>query len=67
MSLGVTNSEKTLSEKQVLAIPYLVPAKSVSETDDLVGVNRQTGQPAPCLFRDRSENGVRTPYLSLTL
>ena len=51
MSLGVTNSEKALSEKQVLVIPHLVPAKSVSETAELIGVNRQTGQPTPCLFR----------------
>ena len=42
MSQDVTNSEKELSEKQVLAIPHLVSAKSVSETADLVGVNRAT-------------------------
>ena len=55
MSLDVTNSKKTLSEKQVLAIPHLVSAKSVTETADLIGVNRKTGQPAPCLNRDQSE------------
>ncbi len=45
--------KKDLSEKQVLAIPHLVFAKSASETADLIGVNRKTGQPAPYLFRDR--------------
>ncbi len=42
MSQDVTNSEKELSEKQVLAIPHLVSAKSVSETAELVGVTRRT-------------------------
>ena len=42
MSQDVTNSEKELSERQVLAIPHLVSAKSVSETAELVGVNRRT-------------------------
>ena len=42
MPQDVTNSEKELSEKQVLAIPHLVSAKSASETADLVGVNRRT-------------------------
>ena len=42
MQHHATNSEKELSEKQVLAIPHLVSAKSVSETADLVGVNRTT-------------------------
>ena len=42
MSQDVTNSEKELSERQVLAIPHLVSAKSVSETAELIGVNRRT-------------------------
>ncbi len=42
MSPNATNSEKELSERQVLAIPHLVSAKSVSETADLIGVNRKT-------------------------
>ena len=42
MSQDVTNSEKELSEKQVLAIPHLVSAKSFGETAELVGVNRTT-------------------------
>ncbi len=42
MQHHATNSEKDLSEKQVLAIPHLVSAKSVSETADLIGVNRKT-------------------------
>ena len=42
MSQDVTNSEKELSEKQVLAIPHLVSAKSFGETAELVGVNRRT-------------------------
>ena len=58
MPQNATNSEKDLSEKQVLAIPHLVSAKSAGDTADLIGVNRKTGQPAPRLFRDRSENGV---------
>ncbi len=55
MPQNATNSEKDLSEKQVPAIPHLVSAKSVSETAELIGVNRKTGQPAPRLFRDQSE------------
>ena len=42
MSQNATNSEKDLSERQVIAIPHLVSAKSVSETADLIGVNRKT-------------------------
>ena len=42
MSPNATNSENELSERQVLAIPHLVSAKSVSETAELVGVNRRT-------------------------
>ena len=42
MPQDVTNSEKELSERQELAIPHLVSAKSASETADLVGVNRRT-------------------------
>ena len=42
MSQDVTNSEKELSARQVIAIPHLVSAKSVSETADLIGVNRKT-------------------------
>ena len=42
MSQNATNSEKELSERQVLAIPHLVSAKSVSETAEHVGVNRKT-------------------------
>ena len=42
MSQNATNSEKELSERQVLAIPHLVSAKSASETAELVGVNRTT-------------------------
>ena len=42
MSQNATNSEKELSEIQELAIPHLVSAKSVSETADLIGVNRKT-------------------------
>ena len=53
MPQNATNSEKELSGKQVLAIPHLVSAKPVSETADLIGVNRKTGQPASCLFRDQ--------------
>ena len=42
MQHHATNSENELSEKQVLAIPHLVSAKSVSETAELIGVNRTT-------------------------
>ena len=42
MQHHATNSEKELSEKQVLAIPHLVSANSVSETAELIGVNRTT-------------------------
>ena len=42
MSQDVINSEKELSERQVLAIPHLVSAKSASETAELVGVTRRT-------------------------
>ena len=42
MSQNATNSEKELSERQVIAIPHLVSAKSVSEAAELVGVNRKT-------------------------
>ncbi len=42
MQHHATNSEKELSEKQVLAIPHLVSAKSFGETAELVGVNRTT-------------------------
>ena len=42
MQQDATNSEKELSERQVTAIPHLVSAKSVSETAELVGVNRTT-------------------------
>ena len=42
MQQDATNSEKELSERQVLAIPHLVSAKSASETADLIGVNRST-------------------------
>ena len=42
MQQDATNSEKELSEKQVLAIPHLVSANSASETADLIGVNRTT-------------------------
>ena len=42
MQQDATNSEKELSEKQVLAIPHLVSAKSFGETADLIGVNRST-------------------------
>ena len=42
MQQDATNSEKELSERQELAIPHLVSAKSASETADLVGVNRKT-------------------------
>ncbi|MYD50713.1 MAG: hypothetical protein F4W93_04420 [Dehalococcoidia bacterium] len=42
MQQNATNSEKELSEKQVLAIPHLVSAKSFGETAELVGVNRTT-------------------------
>ncbi len=42
MSQDVTNSEKELSERQELAIPHLVSAKSASETAKLVGVDRRT-------------------------
>ena len=42
MQQNATNSEKDLSEKQVIAIPHLVSAKSVSEAAELVGVNRTT-------------------------
>ena len=42
MQQDATNSEKELSERQVLAIPHLVSAKSASETADLIGVNRTT-------------------------
>ena len=42
MQQDATNSEKELSERQVLAIPHLVSAKSASETAELIGVNRTT-------------------------
>ena len=42
MQQDATNSEKELSERQVIAIPHLVSAKSASETADLIGVNRST-------------------------
>ena len=42
MQQNATNSEKELSERQEIAIPHLVSAKSVSETAELVGVNRTT-------------------------
>ena len=42
MQHHATNSENELSKKQVLAIPHLVSAKSVSETAELIGVNRTT-------------------------
>ena len=42
MQQDATNSEKELSERQVTAIPHLVSSKSVSETAELVGVNRTT-------------------------
>ncbi len=42
MQQDATNSEKELSERQVIAVPHLVSAKSVSETAELVGVNRTT-------------------------
>ncbi len=42
MQQDATNSEKELSERQALAIPHLVSAKSASETAELVGVNRTT-------------------------
>ena len=42
MQQNATNSEKELSERQELAIPHLVSAKSASETAELIGVNRTT-------------------------
>ena len=42
MQQDATNSEKELSERQELAIPHLVSAKSASETAELIGVNRTT-------------------------
>ena len=42
MPQNATLPEDELSEKQVLAIPHLVSAKSVSEADELGGVNRKT-------------------------
>ena len=42
MAPNDVNSQGNLSEKQVLAIPHLVSAKSASETADLVGVNCRT-------------------------
>ncbi len=42
MRHGATNSDKELSQIQALAIPYLVSAKSVSETAQLIGVHRAT-------------------------
>ena len=42
MPQNATLSEKELSERQVLAIPHLVSAKSASEAAELVGVNRKT-------------------------
>ncbi len=58
-----TNSGKDLSEIQALAIPHLVSAKSAGETAEFIGVNRKTGEPAPCLFRDLIGVRVMPPHI----
>ena len=42
MRQNATHSKKTLSNKQLRAIPQLVSSKSVSEAAELAGVGRQT-------------------------
>ncbi len=55
MSQNVTNSEKDLSEKQVLAIPHLVSAKSVGETAEGLDSNNRRDRARGAGARPRRE------------